>query len=162
AIRAALLAAGLVAPAFAQLPDIIDHTIGRKVEDTVSRTVDRRVTDGIESRTGSLIDNKATRDLKDKLDKTLTPVNGVLEGLDNRLQKLLPFRQVQVDGNWQAIDHEWIVLVPPDRVGALQIPAVRILSRRNLPAAGLVMLRVQVSDRDDAAGRAQQVLRDLG
>jgi subtilisin family serine protease len=166
ALGLGVLAAGQ--PAFAQLPDIIDRTITRRVEDTVSSTVDRRVTDGVEravqGAVEGAVDNSLTRGVTRTLETTLEPVTNLVDSTVDRLTTLplLPFREVTLPDAWRAVDHEWIALVPPERVAALQIPSIRILSRTQLPASGLVMVRVQVSDADDAAGRAQQVLRDLG
>lgn len=182
--RIGLLVASLLvfaAPAFAQLPNIIDNAITRKVEDKVEDTVNQKVEQTVnqavsnkvaqsvqskvESTVETAVDNKLTRGVADALEKTTEPVIGVVDRLApsvNVTPPLRPFREVQVEDAWRAIDHEWIALLPPERAAALNIPSIRILSRTNLAASGLVMFRVQVSDADDNAGRAQQVLRSLG
>jgi hypothetical protein len=78
-------------------------------------------------------------------------------------QPLLPARkEVVVEDNWRALDHEWIALLTPAQLPALQAANVQIISRRTLSSTGLVLVRVVVSDQDNFPGRAEALLRSLG
>jgi minor extracellular protease Epr len=142
--------------AFAQLPGLGDGNILRGIDDaidrSVDRTVDRAVTDHITGRIDRSIEK--LMQAKDLPKALLDPL------LD---QPLLPARkEVAVEGGWRALDHEWIALLTPEQLPTLQAANVQIISRRTLAATGLVLVRVVVSDADNAPGRAEALLRSLG
>lgn len=102
------------------------------VDRTIDRTVDRTVTDAVTGR----VDRSVEKLLQAKdLGKTL---------LDPLLDlPLKPLRQeVRVEENWRALDHEWIALLAPEQLPALEAANVQIVSRRTLASTGLVLVRV--------------------
>jgi len=122
------------------------------VDRTIDRTVDRTVTDAVTGR----VDRSVEKLLQAKdLGKTL---------LDPLLDlPLKPLRkEVRVEENWRALDHEWIALLAPEQLPALEAANVQIVSRRTLASTGLVLVRVVVSDQDNFPGRADALLRSLG
>jgi subtilisin family serine protease len=80
--------------------------------------------------------------------------------LDRPLRPARP--EVMVEDNWRAVDHEWIALLTPAQLPALDTAGVQVLSRRTLSATGLVLVRVAVSDQDNNPARAEALLRSLG
>jgi minor extracellular protease Epr len=89
-------------------------------------------------------------------------VNNTVDQVFGRLPALPVPRDVVVEDNWRAVQNEWIALIAPNQIAALQNPAVRVLQVTPLEASGQVLVRVAVSDQDNNAGRAQQILRGLG
>ena len=82
---------------------------------------------------------------------------------DRRSGDLLPARkEVTVEDNWRALDHEWIALLTPEQMPTLRAGNVQILSQRTLSSSGLILVRVIVSDQDNLPGRAEALLRSLG
>ena len=153
----AALALALAPAAFAQLPGGLGdgpilQGIDRTVDRTIDRTIDRAVTDPITGR----IDRAVEKLLQAKdLPKTL--IDPLLE------LPLLPARkEVTVEDNWRALDHEWIALLTPEQMPTLRAGNVQILSQRTLSSSGLVLVRVVVSDQDNLPGRAEALLRSLG
>lgn len=147
------LALVMTPAAVAQLPGgLLDGPIGRGIEDTIDRTVDRTLTDSLNDR----IERAAERlmQAKDIPKAILDPL------LDT---PLLPARKdIPVEDNWRALDHEWIALLTPEQMPALQAANVQIISRRTLSATGLVLVRVVVSEQDNNPARAEALLRSLG
>jgi minor extracellular protease Epr len=171
AALAALACLGIPGAAFAQLPDLLDNQITRRVEESVAGQVVRRVEDSVEKTVQSAVDRAIDSQLAQAIDRTLeatlVPIaNGVLEGLDRITGRLplpqLPLREITVEDGWRAIDHEWVALIAPADVQRLQQANVRVMEATPLEASGLVMVRVVVSDEDNTAARAQQLLRSLG
>ena len=153
----AALALVLAPAAIAQLPgglgdNPILQGIDRTVDRTIDRTIDRAVTDPITGR----IDRAVEKLLQAKdLPKTL--IDPLLE------LPLLPARkEVTVEDNWRALDHEWIALLTPEQMPTLRAANVQILSQRTLSSSGLILVRVVVSDQDNIPGRAEALLRSLG
>ena len=150
------LALAFAPAAFAQLPSLGDGKILRGIDDAIDRTadctIDQAVTDPITGR----IDRAVEKLLQAKdLPKSL--IDPLLD------QPLLPARkEVVVEDNWRALDHEWIALLTPEQLPALQAANVQIISRRTLSSTGLVLVRVVVSDQDNFPGRAEALLRSLG
>lgn len=151
------LALALAPAALAQLPgglgdNPILQGIDRSVDRTIDRTIDRPVTDPITGR----IDRAFEKLLQAKdLPKTL--IDPLLE------LPLLPARkEVTVEDNWRALDHEWIALLTPEQMPTLRAANVQILSQRTLSSSGLILVRVIVSDQDNIPGRAEALLRSLG
>lgn len=153
----AAITLGAAQPALAQLPGGLgDRPILRGIDDaidhTIDRSVDRSVTDAVTGR----VDKSVERLLQAKdLPKAL---------LDPLLDLPLPAlrKQVTVEDNWRALDHEWIALVAPDQIPVLEAANVQIVSRRTLASTGLLLVRVVVSDQDNFPGRADALLRSLG
>lgn len=143
--------------AFAQLPGGLgDGGILRGIDDVVDRNVDRTierpVTDAITGR----VDRSFEKLLQAKdLPRTV---------LDPLLQLPLPVlrKEVAVEDNWRAFDHEWVALLSPDQLPALEASNVQIISRRTLSSTGLVLVRVAVSDADNSPARAEALLKSLG
>lgn len=153
----AVLALALAPSATAQLPgglgdNPILQGIDRTVDRTIDRAVDRAVTDPITGR----IDRAVEKLLQAKdLPKTL--IDPLLD------LPLLPARkEVTVEDNWRALDHEWIALLTPEQLPTLRAANVQILSQRPLSSSGLILVRVIVSDQDNIPGRAEALLRSLG
>lgn len=149
----------LLAPgAMAQLPGgqlpggLGDGPIIRGIQGTVDRTVDRPLTDPL---------NDQLQRSVEKLQKATDIPKSVLDPL---LQgPLLPARKdVPVEDNWRALDHEWVALLTPEQMPALRAADVQILSQRTLSATGMVLVRVVVSDQDNRLGQADALLRSLG
>ena len=157
--RTGLLACCLIAAvpgAFAQLPDLINNTITQRVEDSVAGQVARKVEDSVQQTVQGAVDSAVVGQLDDI-------VGGAVDNLTGQLPSLAPApREVAVENNWRAIDHEWIALLTPEQLPALNVASIRILSRTRLAASGLVLVRVVVSDQDNSPGRAQQILRSVG
>jgi len=156
AIALAFAPAAFAPTAFAQLPGLGDGNILRGIDDaidrTVDRAVDRAVTDPITGRVDRAVEKLL--DAKDLPKALLDPLLDL---------PLLPARkEVVVEDNWRALDHEWIALLSPDQLPALQAANVQIISRRTLSSTGLVLVRVVVSDNDNLPGRAEALLRSLG
>jgi subtilisin family serine protease len=156
--QAILSACALVlAPAaLAQLPGLgepkILKGIGDAVDRTVEGTVERTVTDPVTGRV-----DRAVEKLVQAKDLPKALVDPLLN------LPLLPARKdVPVEDNWRALDHEWIALLTPEQLPALQAANVQIISRRTLASTGLVLVRVVVSDQDNLPGRAEALLRSLG
>ncbi len=164
----AILAVSLLASvpgAWAQLPDLVDNSITRRVEESVAGQVARKVEQSVETSVqggvDSAVNNGVTKSLGDTIEGNLVdPVAGVLDQVVGQLPGIP--REVIVENNWRAVDHEWIALVPPGQLAALQNTNIRIVESTPLQASGLVLVRVIVSDQDDNPGRAQQLLRRLG
>jgi minor extracellular protease Epr len=171
AALAGLAFLGLTGAASAQLPDLLDNRITQKVEESVIGQVVRKVEASVENTVQTAldraVDNRLTQAIDRTLEATLAPItSGVFSTLDNIIGQLpepkLPLREITVEDNWRAIDHEWVALLPPGDVQRLQQANVRVLEATPLEASGLVMVRVVVSDEDNTAARAQQLLRSLG
>lgn len=147
------LAIALTPAAIAQLPGgLVDGPIIRGIEGTIDRTVDRTLTDSLNDR----IERAA-----EKLMQAKDIPKAILDPLLDT--PLLPARkEIPVEDNWRALDHEWIALLTPEQMPALQAANVQIVSRRTLSATGMVLVRVVVSDRDNNPGRAEALLRSLG
>jgi minor extracellular protease Epr len=155
---ALLLALGVAfsPAAFAQLPGLGDGKIlggiGDAIDRSVDRAVDRAVTDPVTGRVDRTVEK--LMQAKDLPKSLLDPL------LD---QPLLPARKdVGVEDGWRAFDHEWIALLTPEQLPALQAANVQIISRRTLASTGLVLVRVVVSDDDNSPARAEALLRSLG
>lgn len=152
---AVLAAAALLAApaALAQLPGGLgDAPIIRGLGDTIGGTVERPLTDPLRSGV-----DRAVERLKQASDIPKAALDPLLQA------PLLPARkEVQAEDNWRALDHEWIALLTPEQLPALQAANVQIVSRRTLSATGLVLVRVVVSDQDNSPGRAEALLRSLG
>jgi minor extracellular protease Epr len=71
-------------------------------------------------------------------------------------------REVIAEDNWRAVDHEWIALLTPAQLPALNAAGVQVISRRTLSSTGLILVRVAVSDQDNNPARAEALLRGLG
>lgn len=153
----AALAIALAPAAFSQLPGGLGdgpilQGIDRTVDRTIDRTIDRSVTDPITGRV-----DRAVEKLLQAKDLPKTLIDPLLE------LPLLPARkEVTVEDNWRALDHEWIALLTPEQMPALQAANVQIISRRTLSSSGLILVRVIVSDEDNLPGRAEALLRSLG
>ena len=150
------LALALSPAAFAQLPGLGDGKILKGIGDTIDRTVEktieRSVTDPVTGRV-----DRAVEKLVQSKDLPKSLIDPLLD------LPLLPARKdVPVEDNWRALDHEWIALLTPEQLPALQAANVQILSRRTLASTGLVLVRVVVSDQDNLPGRAEALLRSLG
>ena len=147
------IALALTPVALAQLPGGLgDGPIIRGIEGTIDRTVDR-------SMPGSLNDGlqRASEKLMQAKDIPRTILDPLLQ------TPLLPApKDVLVENNWRAVDHEWIALLTPEQMPALRAANVRIVSQRPLSATGMVLVRVVVSDQDNLPGRAEALLRSLG
>ncbi|MBI1360063.1 MAG: S8 family serine peptidase [Alphaproteobacteria bacterium] len=105
-------------------------------------------------------------DLEDKLSTTaLSRVTRTTDPLLDRVTRLpvppAP-REVQVEDNWRAVDHEWVALLRPNQVPGLRRAGVQILSARTLTTSRLVLVRVLVSDRDNNPAAAQALFQSLG
>lgn len=118
----------------------VDRTIGRSVTDAVTGRVDRSVEKILQA-----------KDLPQKI-------------IDPLLNLPLPTlrKEVTVEDNWRALDHEWVALLSPEQLPALEMANVQIISSRTLSSTGLILVRVVVSDQDNAPGRAEALLRSLG
>lgn len=153
----AAIALALSPASFAQLPGGLgDGAILRGIDDMVDRTVDRAVDRSVTDAVTGRVDRSIEKLLQAKdLPKAL---------LDPLLDLPLPSlrREVTVEDNWRALDQEWVALIAPDQLAALQAANVQIISRRTLSSTGLVLVRVVVSEQDNLAGRAQALLRSLG
>ncbi len=154
-IQAVWLALTLAATpdAVAQLPGgLVDGPIGRDIQNTIDRTVDRTLTDSLNDRL-----ERATEKLMQAKDIPKAILDPLLD------TPLLPARkEVPVEDNWRALDHEWVALLTPEQMPVLQAANVQIISRRTLSATGLVLVRVVVSDQDNNPARAEALLRSLG
>ncbi len=139
--------------AVAQLPGgLVDGPIVRGIEGTIDRTVDRSLTDSLNDRL-----ERAAEKLMQAKDIPKAILDPLLD------IPLLPARkEVPVEDSWRALDHEWIALLTPEQMPALQAANVQIVSRRTLSATGLVLVRVVVSDQDNNPARAEALLRSLG
>jgi subtilisin family serine protease len=112
---------------------------------------------------GDSVVGPVTRKAEEQVDKTVQGVTGLADRTISNLPGPLGApRGVMVEDNWRAVDHEWVVLIRPEQLPALNRGQVRIVSRTPLPSAGLVLVRVIVSDQDNTPGRAQALLRSLG
>lgn len=147
------LALVLTPVAAAQLPGGLgDGPIVRGIEGTIDRTVDRSLTDSLGDRL-----ERASEKLMQAKDIPKTILDPLLQ------TPLLPAaKDVPVEDNWRAIDHEWIALLTPEQMPALRASSVRIVSQRTLSATGMVLVRVVVSDADNNLGSAEALLRSLG
>lgn len=141
------LAIALTPAAIAQLPGgLVDGPIIRGIEGTIDRTVDRTLTDSLNDR----IERAA-----EKLMQAKDIPKAILDPLLDT--PLLPARkEIPVEDNWRALDHEWIALLTPEQMPALQAANVQIVSRRTLSATGMVLVRVVVSDRDNNPGERKR------
>lgn len=156
ALSLCLSSAALAPGAFAQLPGLGDGNILRGLDDAIDRTIDRTV------------DRTVTDPLTGRIDRTVEKLmqakdlpKAILDPLLD--QPLLAARKdVPVEDGWRALDHEWVALLTPEQLPALQAANVQIISRRTLASTGLVIVRVVVSDADNAPGRAEALLRSLG
>lgn len=139
--------------AAAQLPGgLTDGPIIRGIEGTIDRTVDRTM----DSRLGDQLERASERLMQARdIPKTI---------LDPLLKTpLLPApRDVPVENNWRALDHEWVALLTPEQMPALRQANVQILSQRTLSATNMILVRVVVSDADNSSARAEALLRSLG
>ncbi|MDP3740499.1 MAG: S8 family serine peptidase [Hyphomonadaceae bacterium] len=152
----AILAVSLLASApeaWAQLPDLIDNSVTRRVEESIAGQVARKIEQTVETSVQGAVDSAISNSVTKALGDTIDQVIGELRGVP---------REVTVEDNWRAVDHEWIALVPPGQLAALQNANIRIVESTPLQASGLMLVRVIVSDQDDNPGRAQQLLRGLG
>lgn len=151
------IAIGFAPAAFAQLPGGLGNgSILRGIDDavdrTVDRTIDRAVTDAVTGRVDRSVEKLLQ--VKDLPKALLDPLLDL---------PLLPLRkEVTVEDNWRALDHEWIALLAPEQIPVLEAANVQIISRRTLASTGLVLVRVVVSDQDNFPGRADALLRSLG
>src|SRR5262249_45474726 len=135
----------------------VQGVVDSKIGESVTRTVDNTV-----GRTLDAVGNT----LQPVLDPVVGPltkqVNKTVDQTLGTLPKLATPRDVPVENNWRAVQNEWIALIAPEQVAALQNPALQVLQVTPLEASGQVLVRVAVSDQDNNAGRAQQILRGLG
>jgi subtilisin family serine protease len=147
------LAFVLTPVAVAQLPGgLVDGPIIRGIEGTIDRTVDRTLTDSLNDRV-----ERAAEKLMQAKDIPKAILDPLLD------TPLLPARkEVPVEDNWRALDHEWIALLTPEQMPALQAANLQIVSRRTLSATGMVLVRVLVSDQDNSPARAEALLRSMG
>jgi minor extracellular protease Epr len=154
-----LMAAALahLAPAsFAQLPGgLLDEPIGRGIDRTVDRAIEDRLTRSVEE-LGETADEAtvAVKQLNDLPRSVLDPL------LDRPLLAARP--EATIEGGWRAVDREWIALLTPAQLPALNTAGVEVLNRRTLAATGLVLVRVSLSDQDNNPARAEAILRGLG
>ena len=152
-----VVALALAPCAAAQLPGGLgDGPLFRGIDDTIDRTVDRTVGRSITDAVTGRVDRTVEKVLQAKdLPRTV---------LDPLLNLPLPQlrKDVLVEDNWRALDHEWIALLSPEQLPTLEAADVQIISRRTLSSTGLVLVRVVVSDQDNAPGRAEALLRGLG
>jgi hypothetical protein len=163
-----------------QVLDQVAAKVDAAVEQTVSSTLDNKITEGVARNLDTTLDrtvgalgntlNGVTGALNPVLDPILDPivgplsqrVNNTVDQIFGKLPALPVPRDVVVEDNWRAVQNEWIALIAPEQIVALQNPAVRVLQVTPLEASGQVLVRVAVSDQDNNAGRAQQILRSLG
>lgn len=141
----AALTLALAPVAFAQLPGGLgDGPILQGIDRTVDRTIDRTI-------------DRAVEKLLQAKDLPKTLIDPLLE-----LPLLHARKEVTVEDNWRALDHEWIALLTPEQMPTLRAGNVQILSQRPLSSSGLILVRVIVSDQDNLPGRAEALLRSLG
>ncbi len=133
-----------------------DGPVLRGIDDAIDRTVDRTV--------GRSVTDAATGRVDRTVEKILQAKDIPQNILDPLLNLPLPLlrKEVTVEENWRALDHEWIALLSPEQLPALEAASVQIISRRTLSSTGLVLVRVVVSDQDNAPSRAEALLRSLG
>ena len=133
-----------------------DGPVLRGIDDAIDRTVDRTV--------GRSVTDAVTGRVDRSVEKILQAKDLPQNILDPLLNLPLPLlrKEVTVEENWRALDHEWIALLSPEQLPALEAASVQIISRRTLFSTGLVLVRVVVSDQDNAPGRAEALLRSLG
>lgn len=118
---------------------------------------------GIPGRIDDSITRPVTRRAEEQVDKTVQGVTGLADRAISSLPGPLGApRSAAVENNWRAVDHEWVVLIRPEQVSALNVGQLQVVSSTPLPSAGLVMVRVVVSDQDNIPNRAQALLRSLG
>lgn len=153
----AALAVAASPAAFAQLPGGLgDGHILRGIEGSIDRTIDTTIDRTLTDATTGRIEPAAEKLVQAK-DLPKTVLDPLL-----KIPLLAVPKEVTVEDNWRAIDHEWIALLQPDQIPALQAANVNIISQRPLSATGLVLVRVVVSDQDNTSARAEALLRSLG
>ncbi len=103
--------------------------------------------------------NNRLPDVRDTADSVL---HSARKAVPRALAALGGRRERLVENNWLAVDREWLALLTPEQAATLDNARLNIISRTPLASSGLVMVRVVVSNQDDNAARAQQLLRSLG
>ena len=159
-----------------QVVDQVASRLDQTIEQTVQGAVDSKITDSVSRSVDRALEgasNKVdgvTATLNPVLDPILDPLAGPLsqrvaamvDQVFGKLPALTVPRDVAVEDNWRAVQNEWIALISPNQIAALQNPALQVLQVTPLEASGQVLVRVVVSDQDNNAARAQQILRGLG
>lgn len=133
-----------------------DGAVLQGIDDAIDRTVDRTV--------GRTVTDAVTGRVDRSVEKTLQAKDVPKNIVDPLLNLPLPplRKEVTVEDNWRALDLEWIALLSPEQLPALDMANVQIISRRTLSSTGLVLVRVVVSEQDNAPGRAEALLRSFG
>jgi minor extracellular protease Epr len=148
-----------------QLAARVDQTIEQSVQGVVDSKIGESVTRTVDDTVGRTLETVGNV-LQPVLDPVVGPltrqVNRTVEQTFGVLPALNTPREVPVENNWRAVQNEWIALIGADQVAALQNPALQVLQVTPLEASGQVLVRVAVSDQDNNAARAQQLLRSLG
>src|SRR5262245_28736216 len=98
----------LAAPASAQL--LPGGIVDRPLTDTLGKPVDQ-----------------ATRNLPDLKDKVREGLTSLREAVPRRLSALGGRRERVVEDGWLAVDREWVVLIAPEQLPALEAAPLDIV-----------------------------------